>query len=153
MLAMTLLMHVVFIFTTRQCPLNPFRFEDGGDKTASIFLFIFYPLAQASIVAGLFYLSSFVLRSLMPNDSAKSAQLTLTIFAFIVSFLQVLLKNLKPEYAFIGALLYPAFMFCPLGFCIRDCNASQNEFKQKLLNDLLDEVTLVHMYKIYNLFK
>jgi len=116
-------------------------------------MFIFYPLAQASIVAGLFYLSSFVLRSLMPNDSGKSAQVTLAIFGFIVAFLQVLLKNLNPELAFIGALLYPVFMFFPLGFSVRDCNASINEFKQKLLNDLLDEVTLVHMYKIYKLFR
>lgn len=153
MLVMTLLMHVVFIFTAVQCPLNPFRFEAAGDKTASIFLFIFYPLAQASIMSGLFYLSSFVLRSLLPNDQGKSAQVTLAIFAFIVSFLQVLLKNLKPEFGFIGALLYPIFMFFPLGFTIRDTNASMNEFKQKLLNDLLDEVTLVHMYKIYKLFK
>jgi len=77
----------------------------------------------------------------------------LTIFAFITAFLQVLLKNLKPEFAFIGALLYPVFMFFPLGFCIRDCNSSIGEFKGKLMNDLLDEVTLVHMYKIYKLFK
>jgi len=89
----------------------------------------------------------------MPNDSGRSAQVTLSVFTFIVAFLQVLLKNLKPELAFIGALLYPVFMFFPLGFCIRDCNASINEFKGKLLNDLLDEVTLVHMYKIYKLFK
>jgi len=153
MLVMTLLQHVIMIFTAVQCPLNPFRFEAGGDKTASIFLFIFYPLAQASLTSGFFYLSSFVLRSLMPSDSGTGAQATLTIFAFIVSFLQVLLKNLNPEFAFIGALLYPVFMFFPLGFCVRDCNASINEFKQKLLNDLLDEVTLVHMYKIYKLFK
>lgn len=153
MLFMATLMHIVFIFTVNQCPLNPFQFQDGGDKTASVFSFIFYPLAQASIISGLFYLSSFVLRSLLPSDSGKSSHVTLTVFTFIVSFLQILLKNLKPEYGFIGALLYPLFMFIPMGFCIRDCNASQNEFKQKLLNDLLDEISLIHMYKIYKLFK
>jgi len=153
MLLMTVLMHVVFIFTAAQCPLNPFQFQDGGDKAASILLWIFYPLAQASLIAGLFYLSSFVLRSLLPNDEGKSAQVTLGVFAIIVSFLQVLLKNLKPEYGMIGALLYPVFMFFPLGFTVRDANGSINEFKQKLLNDLLDEVTLVHMYKIYKMFK
>jgi len=77
----------------------------------------------------------------------------LGVFAFIFALLQVLLKNLEPTLGMIGALLYPVFLFFPLGFCLRDTNASMNEFKQKLLNDLLDEVTLVHMYKIYNLFK
>jgi len=146
-------MHVVFIFTAAQCPLNPFQFQAGGDKAASIMLWIFYPLAQASLTAGLFYLSSFVLRSLLPNDEGKSAQVTLAVFTFIFAFLQVLIKNLKPEYGIFATILYPAFMFFPLGFAVRDCNGSINEFKQKLLNDLLDEVTLVHMYKIYKMFK
>lgn len=118
-----------------ECPLLPFKFQDAGAKTKSIFAFLLIPLSQAMIDFGICYIASYVLKSLIPSAVGYGTLISVFFLSYLTTLLQLVFKVVDTKYDMLIALLFPIFKFLPFILAMRDSMNSALEFKNHLVHD------------------
>ena len=70
-----------------ECPLRAIRDLGNGARAKSVIAFLLIPLSQAMIDLGIVYISSYALRSLLPEVTGTGAYVTIWILSFTVTAL------------------------------------------------------------------
>ena len=85
-------------------------------------LYIIYPIAQAAMMATIFYLQTFYLRYRRNLQYVKDWHYSvITLLTLAISLVQILfslLENNPESYYFIGRMIYPIFNFLCLIACL-----------------------------------
>ena len=112
------------------------------------------PVAQAIIDLGIIYISSYALRSLLPNVTGTGTYITIFVLSFTVTALQLIFKLIDTKYDMMIALLFPIFKFIPFFMSMRDSFSSQYEYRQHIINDRdTSQGKLIAYYRLFDTFR
>lgn len=144
---------IALLILASECPLVPMRDQDGGARAKSVIAFLLIPLSQAMIDLAIVYISSYALRSLLPEVTGTGAYVTIWILSFAVTALQLIFKLVDTKYDMLIAMLFPLFKLIPFFIAMRDSFSSGYEYRQHIINDReTSQGKLVAYYRLYDTF-